>query len=114
MGGFGGGGGGAKTVKRPPQPLAPPQCANYWASPTRKQHHTEHRPQRLSESADPTHGASAREVHKCCFCPSGVAAADSKWRWWSCCCLRRKGLQDPRRAVFGFAWDPEGKQCGAG
>ena len=69
----------AKTVKRPRQQPAHPQYANYWAPLTRKRHtmphsaqpqHTnhgaprtrkrhqqEHRPQRLTESSDPTQHA---------------------------------------------------------
>ena len=72
----------AKTVKRPPQQPAQPQYANYWAPLTRKRHilphpaqlqHTnrwapraqsrhqqEHRPQRLTESSDPTQHAKGR------------------------------------------------------
>ena len=82
-----GGGGGrgvwtAKTVKRPWQQPAHPQHANYWAPLTRRRHtmphsaqpqHTnywaprtwkrhqrEHRPQRLTESSDPTQHAKGR------------------------------------------------------
>ena len=72
----------AKTVKRPWQQPAHPQYANYWAPLTRKRHtmphsaqpqHTkywaprtrkrhqqEHRPQRPSESSDPTQYAKGR------------------------------------------------------
>ena len=72
----------AKTVKRPQQQPAHPQYANYWAPLTRKRHippqpaqpqHTndgaprtrkrhqeEHRPQRPSESSDPTQHAKGR------------------------------------------------------
>ena len=72
----------AKTVKRPPQQPAHPQYANYWAPLTRKRHtmphsaqpqHTnywalrtrkrhqqEHRPQRPTESSDPTQHAKGR------------------------------------------------------
>ena len=72
----------AKTVKRPRQQPAHPQCANYWAPLTRKRHtmshsaqsqHTnywasrtwkrhqqEHRPQRSTESSDPTQQAKGR------------------------------------------------------
>ena len=72
----------AKTVKRPPQQPAQPQYANYWAPLTRKRHilphpaqpqHTnhwdprtrkrhqqEHRPQRPTESSDPTQHAKGR------------------------------------------------------
>ena len=72
----------AKTVKRPRQqpahpqyancwaPLtrkrhtmphsAQPQHANYWAPRTRKQHQQEHRPQRPTESSDPTQQAKGR------------------------------------------------------
>ena len=72
----------AKTVKRPRQQPAHPQYANYWAPLTRKQHtmphsaqsqHTkywaprtrkrhqqEHRPQRPTESSDPTQHAKGR------------------------------------------------------
>ena len=78
----GGGGGAAKTVKRPRQQPANPQYANYWAPLTRKRHtmphpaqpqHTnywaprtqkrhqqEHRPQRPTESSDPTQHAKGR------------------------------------------------------
>ena len=77
-----GGVGTPKTVKRPPQQPAPPQYANYWALLTRKRHipprpaqpqHTnhwaprtrkrhqqEHRPQRPTESSDPTQHAEGR------------------------------------------------------
>ena len=83
-----GGGGGdrgvwtAKTVKRPRQQPAQPQYANFWAPLTRKRHipphsaqpqHTnhwaprtrkrhqqEHRPQRPTESSDPTQHAKGR------------------------------------------------------
>ena len=82
-----GGGGGrgvwtAETVKRPRQQPAHPQYANYWAPLTRKRHtmphsaqsqHTnywaprtrkrhqqEHRPQRPTESSDPTQHAKGR------------------------------------------------------
>ena len=86
---WGGGGGAvdrgvwtAKTVKRPRQQPAHPQYANYWAPLTRKRHipphpaqprHTndgaprtrkrhqqEHRPQRPTESSDPTQHAKGR------------------------------------------------------
>ena len=72
----------AKTVKRPRQQPAHPQYANYWApltrkrhtmphsaqpqhtnywAPrTRKQHQQEHRPQRPTESSDPTQHAKGR------------------------------------------------------
>ena len=72
----------AKTVKQPRQQPAHPQCANYWAPLTRKQHtpphsaqprHTnywaprtrerhqqEHRPQRPTERSDPTQHAKGR------------------------------------------------------
>ena len=72
----------AKTVKRPRQqpahpqyanywaPLtrkrhtmphsAQPQHANYWAPRTRKRHQQEHRPQRPTESSDPTQHAEGR------------------------------------------------------
>ena len=72
----------AKTVKRPPQQPAHPQYANYWAplthkrhilphpaqpqhtnhwAPrTRKRHQQEHRPQRPTESNDPTQHAKGR------------------------------------------------------
>ena len=72
----------AKTVKRPPQQPAHPQYANCWAPLTRKRHtmphsaqprHTdhwaprtqkrhqqEHRPQRPTESSDPTQHAKGR------------------------------------------------------
>ena len=72
----------AKTVQRPRQQPAHPQYANYWAPLTRKRHtlphpaqpqHTnywaprtrkrhqqEHRPQRLTESSDPTQHAKGR------------------------------------------------------
>ena len=72
----------AKTVKRPPQQPAQPQYANYWAPLTRKRHtmphpaqpqHThhwpprtrkrhqqDHRPQRPTESSDPTQRAKGR------------------------------------------------------
>ena len=72
-----GGVGTAKTVKRPPQQPAQPQYANYWAPlprkrhillhpaqpwvpRTRKQHQQEHRPQRPTESSDPTQHAKGR------------------------------------------------------
>ena len=77
-----GGVGTAKTVKRPPQQPAQPQYANYWApltrrrhilphpaqpqhtnywAPrTRKRHQQEHRPQRPTESSDPTQHAKGR------------------------------------------------------
>ena len=68
----------AKTVKQPPQQPAQPQYANYWAplhtnstayhiqhtnnwAPrTRKRHQQEHRPQRPTESSDPTQHAKGR------------------------------------------------------
>ena len=72
----------AKTIKRPRQQPAHPQCANYWAPLTRKRHilphsaqpqHTnhwaprprkrhqqEHRPQRPTERSDPTQHAKGR------------------------------------------------------
>ena len=72
----------AKTVKRPPQQPAQPQYAkywaplmrkrhilplpaqprhtNHWAPRTRKQHQQEHRPQRPTESSDPTQHAKGR------------------------------------------------------
>ena len=72
----------AKTVKRPRQQPAQPQYANYWAplthkrhtmphpaqpqhtnywAPrTRKRHQQEHRPQRPTESSDPTQHAKGR------------------------------------------------------
>ena len=71
-----------KTVKRPRQQPAHPQCANYrapltrkrhilphsaqpqhtnyWAPRTRKRHQQEHRPQRPTESSDPTQHAKGR------------------------------------------------------
>ena len=79
---WGGGGWTAKTVKRPRQQPARPQYANYWApltrkrhtmphsaqpqdtnywAPrTRKRHQQEHRPQRPTESSDPTQHAKGR------------------------------------------------------
>ena len=79
---MGGGGAAAKTVKRPRQQPAHPQYANYWAAMTRKRHtmphpaqprHTnhwaprmqkrhqqEHRPQRPTESSNPTQHAKGR------------------------------------------------------
>ena len=73
---------GVWTVKRPPQQPAHPQYANYWAPLTRKRHTTphsaqpqhtnywaprtrkrhqqEHRPQRPTESSDPTQHAEGR------------------------------------------------------
>ena len=72
----------AKTVKRPQQQPAHPQYANYWgplmrkrhtmphsaqpqhtnywAPRTRKRHQQEHRPQRPTESSDPTQHAKGR------------------------------------------------------
>ena len=72
----------AKTVKQPRQQPAHPQYANYWAPLTRKRHTTphsaqpqhtnywaprtrkrhqqEHRPQRLTESSNPTQHAKGR------------------------------------------------------
>ena len=72
----------AKTIKRPRQQPAHPQYANYWAPLTRKRHTTphpaqsqhanywaprtrkrhqqEHRPQRPTESSDPTQHAKGR------------------------------------------------------
>ena len=72
----------AKTVKQPPQQrahpqytnywapltrkrhtmphLAQPQHTNYWAPRTRKRHQQEHRPQRPTESSDPTQHAKGR------------------------------------------------------
>ena len=50
----------AKTVKRPRQQPAPPQYANHWAPRTRKRHQQEHRPQRPTESSDPTQHAKGR------------------------------------------------------
>ena len=71
----------AKTVKRPRQQPAHPQYANYWAPLTRKRHtmphsaqsqhtnhwaprtrkrHQQHRPQRPTESSDPTQHAKGR------------------------------------------------------
>ena len=72
----------AKTVKRPRQQPAHPQYANcwapltrtrhtmphsaqsqhtkYWAPRTRKRHQQEHRPQRPTESSDPTQHAEGR------------------------------------------------------
>ena len=76
----------AKTVKRPRQQPAHPQYANYWApltrkrhtmphsaqsqhanywAPrTRKRHQQEHRPQRPTESSDPTQHAKGRTGHR--------------------------------------------------
>ena len=75
-------GGQSTTVKRPPQPPAQPQYANYWAPlprkrhipphpaqpqhtnhwapQTRKRHQQEHRPQRPTERSDPTQHAKGR------------------------------------------------------
>ena len=50
----------AKTVKRPPQQPAQPQCSNYWALLMRKRHHKEHRLHWQSESIDPTQHAKER------------------------------------------------------
>ena len=50
----------ANTVKRPRQQPAHPQYANYWAPRTRKRHQQEHRPQRPTESSDPTQHAKGR------------------------------------------------------
>ena len=49
------------TCKRhiPPQP-AQPQHTNHWAPRTREQHRQEHRPQRPTESSDPTQHAKGR------------------------------------------------------
>ena len=102
----------AKTVKRPRQQPAHPQYANYWAPLTRKRHilpppaqpqHTnywaprkrkrhqqEHRPQRPTESSDPTQHAKGRTGD----CPGsgketttrrnvtwGVNKAPQNWGW---------------------------------
>ena len=49
------------TRKRHTMPyLAQPQHANYWAPRTRKRHQQEHRPQRPTESSDPTQHAKGR------------------------------------------------------
>ena len=47
------------------QAAAQPQCTNYWALRTRKRRHKEHRPQRPSESIDPTKHAKGTT----CGCP---------------------------------------------
>ena len=49
------------TRKRHTMPhSAQPQHANYWAPRTRKRHQQEHRPQRPTESSDPTRHAKGR------------------------------------------------------
>ena len=50
----------AKTVKRPPQHPAQPRHTNHRAPRTRKRHQQEHRPQRPTESSDPTQHAKGR------------------------------------------------------
>ena len=52
---------GAANGKRHTMPhSAQPQHTNYWAPRTRKRHQQEHRPQRLTESSDPTQHAKGR------------------------------------------------------
>ena len=91
----------AKAVKRPPQQPAQPQYANYWAplmrkrhilphaaqprytnhwAPrTRQRHQQEHRPQRPTESSDPTQHAEGRTGD----CPGPVKKQepDGMSRW---------------------------------
>ena len=50
----------AKTVKRPPQQPAQPRHTNDGAPRTQKRHQQEHRPQRPTESSDPTQHAKGR------------------------------------------------------
>ena len=95
----------AKTVKRPRQQPAHPQYANYWAplarkrhtmphsahtnywAPrTRKRHQQEHRPQRPTESSNPTQHAKGRTGD----CPGP-----------------RKGISTRRNVTQG-AWEPPG------
>ena len=66
-GGQGGGGGGGWENGLPCPPPPPPQSnflparhSNHWAPRTRKRHLQEHRPQRPSESSDPTQHAKGR------------------------------------------------------
>ena len=54
-----GGGGGTRKRHTMPHP-AQPQHTNYWAPRTRKRHQQEHRPQRPTESSDPTQQWTAR------------------------------------------------------
>ena len=103
----------SKTVKQPRQQPAHPQYANYWAPLTRKRHipphsaqpqHTndgaprtrkrhqqEHRPQRPTESSDPTQHAKGRTGD----CPGP-----------------RKGTTTGRTVTQGVVRAPE--NCGAG
>ena len=53
------GGGGGRKRHTMPHP-AQPQHTNYWAPRTRKRHQREHRPQRPTESSDPTQHAKGR------------------------------------------------------
>ena len=86
----------AKSVKRPRQQPAHPQYANYWAPltckrhtlphsaqpqhtndwalRTRKRHQQEHRPQRPTESSDPTQHAKGRTGH----CPGPCKGATTR------------------------------------
>ena len=48
------------TNKRPPPHSAQPQHTDHWAPRTRKRHQKEHRPQRPTESSDPTQHAKGR------------------------------------------------------
>ena len=71
------------TRKRhiPPHP-AQPRHTNYWAPRTRKRHQQEPRPQRSTESSDPTQHAKGRTGD----CPDGMSHRGGGWHdaWWYC------------------------------
>ena len=67
-----------------------PQCADYWALPTRKRHHTEQRPQRPSEHSDPTQHAKGRTGD----CPGPRKETATRWnvtRGFSQGCIGKGG-----------------------
>ena len=116
----------AKTVKRPRQQPAHPQYANYWApltrkrhtmphpaqsqhanywAPrTRKRHQQEHRPQRPTESSDPTQHAKGRTgdrpgPRKGATTRRNVTQGGTKER-------REPGVGEGRGSTLAFACQP--------
>ena len=114
----------AKTVKRPRQQPAHPQYANYWvpltrkrhtmphsaqpqhtkywAPRTRKQHQQEHRPQRPTESSNPTQHAKGRTGD----CPGPRKGTTTRRN-----VTQGGGGGETRRMWAGWALTPSGTGC---
>ena len=122
----GGGGGGSKNSQTTPQyanywaPLtrkrhipphpAQPQHTNHWAPRTRKRHQQEHRPQRPTESSDPTQHAKGRTGD----CPGPRKETTTRRNvtrgGWSC--RRSRGATDRPMGHGVSGWEAHGRHIG--